>query len=458
MARKLSPWRLLQSRVTGFLGHTDRQKAAPANGRRRMGPLRSIGAEPNPERVRTSIERIGSDVEWVRFGQGYSQVRAIFHDTELVDGKQLVWACVAYGDEVRLLRSDDYFETFEVATALRMDDPLRPRPNFLYRDKFSHTYVFGMPSPLIIRNSSNIWEQLDWEFSYEYSILQHLWNVTEDPKKNTLIFTEYSWLPPGSLANIVDPYYDIQWGDPAWAHGVFTSTDEMRTVWDTHRLAPNGECFRHIHGLHCHPDVDGVRLLFLGDYWHKSANVDSANIGLRSGIWLMAPGIDPDRPREISMDHIPKTADDESWNGPTHVTWWPDGSAFISGDPCNKEGWFCTLGPNWSDPESLQLKVQFRTSQTELGLRGGTPWVTVAVAGTYETYCSVFLENDAQHSLLRYTPAEGPKVLYNSWDTGDGGLHIWLSGGRNNRLPSFAKYIFAGGSDNKALRIKTLAR
>ncbi|HEY9685171.1 MAG TPA: hypothetical protein V6C86_26595 [Oculatellaceae cyanobacterium] len=376
-----------------------------------------------------------------------------FHDP----GGTVVWAIgdTTDGTSVQLLSSTDYFNTYTTVSswpAVQFLDIYRS----MYIDKFGNIIVGSRPSPIISRDQGATWQQLGFQWMVpNHGVLCPFWNITELEAQGLLIISEYG-----------DSLVDTQ---PRGGHrGTFWSFDQNRTHWylrsvdkgpeglangfDQSDPTKFGGYFRHIHGYHVNPNMSNIHLMFLGD-------------GAYNGNPDGTPGlyISQDSGFTWSTECLSQYDPNFFYNGPCFVTWWPNGKAFITSDTADTgHAYWWGNGPNtgsgpdtWGGPGLNYPAIELQGDVDEECSAPDTPWMGMAVTGSYETYCSTSTNQTGSKELIwRYDgdPNAG----------GDGGLITvlcenylndpssfstlkWLSGSRGNTIPANSPYFFAAG-------------
>lgn len=365
-----------------------------------------------------------------------------FHQT-----KKTVWAI---GDspnqEVQILRSSDYFNTFDVVHSWPENqfDQFGEIYRAMYIDKFGNIIVGSRPSPLISRDGGQSWQALGFKWQDEdHGILSPFWNITESESEGLLVISEYG-----------DSQADTQ---PHGSHrGTFWSYDQKRTHWVTRPVDRSfdrsdylkfGGYFRHIHGYHINPILPNIHLMFLGDS-AKDQSPDGT------------PGyyVSQDGGRTWSTEILVEYDSSRRYNGPCCVTWWPSGKAFITSDTAeNGHAYWWGNGPaTWGAP-GLNPAIELQGRVDEEAGWPETPWMAMAVQDTYETYCATGIsaeDFDKKEVLWRYdgdpaTDGNTGRIQVLAENYSIQGLVFeslkWLSGSRGNTIPSKAKYFFTSG-------------
>jgi hypothetical protein len=133
--------------------------------------------------------------------------------------------------------------------------------------------------------------------------------------------------------------------------------------------------------------------------------------------------------------------DGDFYNGPCFVTWWPNGQAFITSDTARDGNayWWGSGPVDWGGP-GFDPVVELNADVDEESHWPDTPWMAMAVKGSYETYCTT--RSDKGKEILWRYDADVPHIQV----LAEGPNIGWLSGSRHNRIPAQAKYFFTSGN------------
>jgi hypothetical protein len=354
------------------------------------------------------------------------------------ESTEVCWAIGSpAGDDskVCVLRSTDYFSTAEERGSinLTLGDPNLGQYRSIYLDAFQNVIVGWRPGPLISRDGGYTFEQLFSWMDPDHGILCPFWNITEDDA-GLLVISEYG----DSLATT----------KPHGSHrGTFWSGDPPRRVWrtnvvdagrDPNDLTKFSGYFRHIHGYHINPDLPHVHHMFLGDpeslgdppKEQASDGTPGYYVSQDSGVTWST---------EIIREWV--GGDGDFYNGPCFVTWWPNGQAFITSDTARDGNayWWGSGPVDWGGP-GFDPVVELNADVDEESHWPDTPWMAMAVKGSYETYCTT--RSDKGKEILWRYDADVPHIQV----LAEGPNIGWLSGSRHNRIPAQAKYFFTSGN------------
>ncbi|HSS21645.1 MAG TPA: hypothetical protein VLL54_16340 [Pyrinomonadaceae bacterium] len=349
-----------------------------------------------------------------------------FYHEETTEVCWAVGSPVGDSSNVCILRSQDYFSTVEMRSSINIPtgDPNLGSYRSIYLDKFQNVIIGWRPGPMISRDGGFTFEHMFSWMDPDNGILCPFWNITEDDN-GLMVISEYG----NSLADT----------KPHGSHrGTFWSSDQQRKIWrtdvvDAGRDATNiskfGGYFRHIHGYHINPDLPHVHHMFLGDPVpnHASDGTPGYYVSQDGGVsW--------------SDEIIRQWRGDTFYNGPCFVTWWPNGQAFIVSDSAETgHAYWWGSGPNdWGGP-GFGPAIELNGDVDEESQWPETPWMAMAVRGSYETYCTT----SGNKGLLWRYDADTPHMQVLAEYPPD---LKWLSGSRHNRIPQQAKYFFTSGN------------
>ena len=359
------------------------------------------------------------------------------------EGTEACWAIgspVGNPNRVCILRSTDYFSTVDERGSIPIaaGDPNFPTASDYFRsiyvDKFQNVIIGWRPGPMISRDGGLTFEHMFSWLDPDKGILCPFWNITEDDN-GLMVISEYG----GSESDT----------KPHGSHrGTFWSTDGERRVWkttvvdagrDRSDVAKFGGYYRHIHGYHINPDLPQVHHMFLGDYAKDQPPGDGT-----PGYYVSENGGDTWSTEIIKQ--WPE-AGTEFYNGPCFITWWPKGKAFIVSDTARAgNAYWWGSGPSSWGGQSFDPVVELSSDvDKESQSPPETPWMAMAVRGSYETYCTTSSDKTKEH-LWRYdADVRRIQVLAEITTPANTTLR-WLSGSRHNRIPPQARYFFCSGN------------
>ena len=365
-----------------------------------------------------------------------------FYHEEATETCWAIGSPVGNKNKVCVLRSTDYFTTFEERGSITIPDNdanLKDYYRSIYVDKYRNVIIGWRPGPMISRDGGFSFEHMfDW-LDPNMGMLWPFWNITENDN-GLMVISEYG-------ASEADTR-------PDGSHrGTFWSSDPERRIWQTKVVGRGfdsgdankfGGYYRHIHGYHINPDLPHVHHMFLGDYKKDLPPGDgtpgyyvSENEGVTwsSDILKQWPG-----------------GDGEFYNGPCFVTWWPNGKAFIVSDTARAgSAYWWGSGPGDWGGQGFEPAVELRRDvDNQSQSPPETPWMAMAVRGSYETYCTTSTDKSTER-LWRYdaytrhiqvlAEVETPENT-----TPENTTLKWLSGSRHNRIPPQARYFFTSGN------------
>ncbi len=318
----------------------------------------------------------------------------------------------------------------------------------IYVDRYGNVIVTWRPQPMISRDGGATFEQLgfSWHMPSDGEICP-FWNITENDS-GTMVISEYGTAPNDGTGT------DNSMSDC----GTYWSSDATRSSWTTRLVGPGFDSgddskfsgyFRHLHGYHIHPDLPLIHHLFVGDAPDGHPNEGP------TGYYVSQDGGSTWSTEIIRQ--WPQFSGN-FYNGPCFVTWWPNGKAFVVSDHPEHGGdaYSWGSGPNdWGGPgfdPAIELHGDVDDEMNEYE----TPWMAMAVKGSYETYCSTSADKpDSKEVVWRYdADTKAIRVIAEIYmaDIGSGNTNYdvstlrWLSGSRHNRIPAQARYFFTSGN------------
>jgi hypothetical protein len=329
--------------------------------------------------------------------------------------------------KVCILRSSDYFSTVEERGSIDIPagDPNVGQYRSLYIDMFQNIIIGWRPGPMISRDGGYTFEQLFSWLDPEHGILCPFWNISEDDN-GLLVISEYG--------------DSLVYTKPHGSHrGTFWSREPLRRTWTTKVVDAGrdpsdprkfGGYFRHIHGYHINPNLPNVHHMFLGDAADKQPSDGTPGYYLsQDGGATWSTEIITQWPKGRGV----------FFNGPCFVTWWPNGQAFITSDTAqNDNAYWWGSGPvDWGG-HRFDPAIELHSNVDEESQWPDTPWMAMAVGGSYETYCTTI---GIKQILWRYD-ADTQQIQV----IAEGAGLNWLSGSRHNHIPPQAKHFFTSGN------------